>query len=453
MTEKHDRIALLHHTGGGNLGDDATIDVVIANIRQRRPHVEIAIFSMNPLDTAERHGVPSEPIRRHTWHIGYGAGSAQPPAAGAHRLKRWIRNTRNPIIRGLRALLSEAVFLFASFRKLSRFGQLVISGGGQLTERSGPWGFPYAIFVWTLMAKIAGLRCIFLSVGAGPLKHPLSRFLVARSLDAASYVSFRDVQSQVLAREVGFRGDSRVFPDNTYSMHWKPIASPEPGSRSIIGLAPMPFPFCDPREYASGHQEIYDEYIRKFAVFAASLAQEHCLEMFGSDAGADASAIEDLRRVLNEQHGVLVPPSGPSGTVDELLSRMSKMDYIVTCRFHGIVMAHILNKPVLAIAHHPKITHLMQAIGLGDFCVDIRTFDPLHLSNSFVTLVRDREIVRQRMARTLDEYRADVARQFDLLFTPAEAIAGHSQVGHHEAAMVSGRVAGSVSKWSAEKPV
>jgi len=285
------------------------------------------------------------------------------------------------------------------------------------------------------------------------LKHPVSRFLVARSLDAASYVSFRDAESQALAREVGFRGESCVFPDSAYSLHWKPVASPEPGSRSVIGLAPMPFPFCDPREYASGHQEIYAEYIRKFAEFAASLAQEHCLQMFGSDVGADATAIEDLRRVLKEQHGVSVPPAGPSSTVDELLSRMSEMDYIVTCRFHGVVMAHILNKPVLAIAHHPKITHLMQAIGLGDFCVDIRTFDPSCLSDSFAALVRDRGIVRQRMARKLDEYRAEVARQFDLLFVTTGDIAGPVQLDRHEAAMVTGRAASSVSKWSAEKPV
>lgn len=48
---------------------------------------------------------------------------------------------------------------------------------------------------------------------AGPLKHPVSRFRVARSLNAAAYVSFRDVESQLLAREVSFEGTSSLYPD------------------------------------------------------------------------------------------------------------------------------------------------------------------------------------------------------------------------------------------------
>ena len=422
-TEKNDRIVLLHHTGGGNLGDDATIEVVINNIRHRRPNAEIVIFSMNPLDTAERHGIPSEPIRRHTWGIGYGGGSIEPGRAGGRGVRAWFKGPRNPLIRTCRAVLGEVIFLAVSFWKLRRYGQLVVSGGGQLTERSGPWGFPYAIFVWTFMAKAVGLRCVFLGVGAGPLKHPISRFLVARSLEVADYISFRDLESQALAREVGFHGESRVFPDNAYSLKWRGAGSPpRQTSGSVVGLAPMPFPFCDPREYASGHQEIYEQYIRKFAVFAASVDKEHTLEMFGSDAGADAPAIEDLRRALQAEHGIVVPAGGPANTVDNLLSRMSEMDYIVTCRFHGVVLAHILNKPVIAIAHHPKITHLMQSLGLGEYCVDIRSFDPLHLSDTFARMVSERDRICQSMAASLAKYRSEVARQFDLLFPPARGV-------------------------------
>ena len=52
--KKPAKIAILHHTGGGNLGDDAIMDVVIHNIRSRWPDAEIAAFSMNPGDTGSR---------------------------------------------------------------------------------------------------------------------------------------------------------------------------------------------------------------------------------------------------------------------------------------------------------------------------------------------------------------------------------------------------------------
>jgi polysaccharide pyruvyl transferase WcaK-like protein len=91
---------------------------------------------------------------------------------------------------------------------------LIVSGGGQLTERGGPWSFPYALFTWSILAKLAGVRFLFLNVGAGPLNHPLSKFFIPKALRAAEYVSFRDKPSQDLATEIGYTGKSYVCPDN-----------------------------------------------------------------------------------------------------------------------------------------------------------------------------------------------------------------------------------------------
>jgi polysaccharide pyruvyl transferase WcaK-like protein len=416
--KKPSKIAILHHTGGGNLGDDAIMDVVIHNILSRWPDADITAFSMNPVDTGRRHGIPSYPIRRHTWGIGYKSGDNESPK---HGLGQWLATTRNPAIRIPRNLFRELAFLVSSFRKLRPFDMLIVSGGGQLTERSGPWGFPYAILMWVLMAKVAGVRRIFLNVGAGPLRHPLSKFFVRRSLYAANYVSFRDEPSQALARQIGFKGQSQVFPDNVYSLEVTlPRAAPDKRNRPVVGLAPMPWPFCDPREYTGENlQALYDEYLARFATFASSLVRYSCsLELFGSDAGADPSAIEDLRRVLQDQQSINTPPYEPVDSVEGLLSRMAAMDYVVTCRFHGVVLAHILNKPVLAISHHPKVADLMAALGLSQYCVDIRTFDPDRLADAFASLVDHTREVKSSMAANLVSYRAQAGAQFDQLFPP-----------------------------------
>jgi polysaccharide pyruvyl transferase WcaK-like protein len=420
--KKPAKIAILHHTGGGNLGDDAIMDVVIHNIRSRWPDAEIAAFSMNPGDTGARHGIPSFAIRRHTWGIGYNSRENEKTEKTKRGPGNWLATTRNPAIRLPRNAFRELAFLVTSFQKIRPFDMLIVSGGGQLTERSGPWGFPYAILIWVLMAKLAGVKRVFLNVGAGPLRHPLSKFFVRRSLYAANYVSFRDEPSQALARQIGFTGKSQVFPDNVYSLD-VPLPSAPPGSRQrpVVGLAPMPWPFCDPREYTGENlQDLYDEYLAKFATFASSLVRYSCsLELFGSDVGTDPSAIEDLRRVLREQQKIDTPPYEPVDTVDGLLSRMADMDYVVTCRFHGVVLAHILNKPVLAISHHPKVADLMEALGLSQYCVDIRTFDPDRLADAFASLVDHTREVKSSMAASLAAYRAQAGAQFDLLFPPA----------------------------------
>jgi polysaccharide pyruvyl transferase WcaK-like protein len=417
MQSKRKKIALLHHTGGGNLGDDATLEVVIQNIRRRWPEADITVFSMNPSDTARKYGVESYPIRRHTWNIGYASAH---PVEDEHKEDRRFKLRRKGSVRALRgpqAVFRELVFLSTSFKHLKSFDLLIVSGGGQLTERSGPWGFPYAIFIWILMARIARVRCIFLNVGAGPLNHPFSKFLVVRALSAAQYVSFRDHESQALTRRIGFTGPSRVFPDSVYSTE---VVSANTrlshGGAPVVGIAPMPFPFCDPREYRSGQQAIYDELLGKLAVFASSLvSRSYSLNLFGSDIGADPSAIEDLGTVLRKAHNISTPPYDPVDSVIGLLSKMSRMDYVVTCRFHGVVFAHLLNKPVLAISHHPKVANLMNALGLSKYCVDIQTFDPGRLVDTFVSLANDTE-VRKLMAASLARYKAQLMTQFDDLF-------------------------------------
>jgi len=439
MKSSCNKIALLHHTGGGNLGDDATLDVVISSIRQRQPKADIAILSMNPMDTEQRHGVRSLPIRRHTWSIGYSSENVDPTQTKRSRLRHWLKTTRNPAIRLPRAIFDEIAFLVASYRNLREYDQLAVSGGGQLTERSGAWGFPYAILIWITLARIARLKCVFLSVGAGPLKHPLSRFFVARALSMADYVSFRDMQSRDLAREVGFSGECQVVPDNAYLLEHAPSSTSRIARKHlVVGIAPMPYPFCDPREFVSGHQEIYDNYIFKFATFASILVKESCsLELFGSDVGADSSAIDDLRKCLRDRHNIVTRPYEPVTSVEGLLAKMETFDCVVTCRFHGAVLAHILNKPILAISHHPKVANLMEQLGLGQYCVDIQTYDPVRLANSFKSLMDHEDEVRQSMAASLAANRLRVASQFDQLF-PSAGVEGNrgSRDTMHEVAAV-----------------
>src|SRR5258708_7210685 len=83
-------------------------------------------------------------------------------------------------------------------------------------EKGGAWGFPYTIFKWVVLARSAGVRCILLNVGAGPLTRALSKFFVRQALLAADYVSFRDEKSRALVYEIGFTGESRVRPDSAY---------------------------------------------------------------------------------------------------------------------------------------------------------------------------------------------------------------------------------------------
>ena len=431
MPQADTKIGLLHHVGGGNLGDDATLNAVAGNIRRRWPNAEIVAFSMNPDDTETRHGIRSHPIRRKGWSIGYKPAGTE--ATFKARVKALTRKYK-PVFCLLKAVsalvrlpievLCELFFLVSSRRIMKSFDLLIISGGGQLTEKDGPWGFPYTIFKWVVLARSVGVSCIFLNVGAGPLAQLLSKFFAKRALRAADYVSLRDDKSRALVHEIGFTGESRVCPDSVYGLEVATTnGSPLEGrSQPIVGFAPMPYPDPDPGGgyLAENDQIIYDTFIGKLGSFASWLvSRSYALELFGTDIGVDPRAIKDLQRTLLSSHGIPSPQRGvnhPVKSVRDLLATMSGMDYVVTCRFHGVIFAHLLNKPVLAIAHHPKVTELMADLELSSYCVDIRDFDESLLADRFASMVNNADEIKSRMAASLTRNRQQLRSQFDELF-------------------------------------
>src|SRR5271155_802918 len=148
------KIGLLDHLGFGNLGDDATLDAVMSNLRARWPHAEVIALTMNPLDTRQRHGVPAYAIRR-VWKMPPHAHQATPQNAGFKaKVKSWVTKYRalyaviNTIkktaVEMPRKFFQEVAFLAESFSVVKKLDLLVISGGGQLLDSwGGPWAFPY----------------------------------------------------------------------------------------------------------------------------------------------------------------------------------------------------------------------------------------------------------------------------------------------------------------------
>jgi polysaccharide pyruvyl transferase WcaK-like protein len=424
------KIGLLNHMGGGNLGDDVTQTVVMHNIRKRWPTCEIVGLSMNPSDTQARHGIPSYPIRRQTWDFSPRPGRStttfkskvKHAVSKCHLLLRVLEAANTVANRMLRcSLLEELSFLTKSFRITRSLDLVIISGGGQLLDSwGGPWKFPYTVFKWVLLARLSLAKCYFINVGAGPIAHPLGKYFVRCALLLAHYVSFRDEQSLSLVVKIGFRGSTHVVSDCVYGLD-----PPESGKTrtagqadSIVGISPMAY--CDPRVYWDPNQDVYQRLLRELACFGTWLTcHDHRVRLFSTDIRFDAQTIEELKMALKNSPGIGIPGSilhDPISTTEELLSQLHSLDYLITCRYHGVVFAHLMNVPVLALSHHLKVATLMNDFGLSEYCLDIRAFDSDLLRKTFIRLVANREDIKARMAKTVACYKSALALQFDALF-------------------------------------
>jgi polysaccharide pyruvyl transferase WcaK-like protein len=428
---KPSKIGLLDAMGHGNLGDAAIQDSVIANIRRRLPDVQIIGFSFVPEDTQKRHSIPCHPIARKLW-LEWSESEAKNSKTTQARLKSVLR--RRPrmwrLMSPMVELVREVKFLAGAYHVLKDLDILVFSGGGQLGDLwGGPWGHPYNLIKFALLAKLAGREVYFLNVGAEALDHWLSRFFIKSALRLASYVAFRDEASRDQMQKLGLEANHSVNPDPAYALEMAGYKNETAhrGASLVVGINPIGY--CDPRIWPKKDQTAYDDYLKKLTVFSRWLLDRgYQLKLFPTSPSVDKYAIADLEKQLADQSAPDQPNTLPTArrndavqsvhceTVADILSEMSACDYILTSKYHGVIFSQLLQKPVIAIGYHRKVNTAMQAAGQEQLSQGIENFQAGWLVESFQSAVRNREELRLQQANAVAKFAKLLHNQFDALF-------------------------------------
>jgi polysaccharide pyruvyl transferase WcaK-like protein len=435
MHPTYKKIGLLDHMGWGNMGDAAVQEAFIANIKKRQPNAELIAFSLNPDDTRKRHHLPAYSI---TWSVPIGAGSdlssserSQQTTGLKSLLKRWRLFYK--VAKPIHDVVRELVHLVRSYRVVRTLDLLIISGGGQLCELwRGPWSHPYNVFKFCLLAKLSRTPVFIVGVGAGPLEHPLSKFFARWSVRMAAYTSFRDAESRALLCTLGVNATTYVYPDPAYALG-VPVQTTATFSkrpRPKVGLNPIGY--CDPRIWPRQDEAAYSRYLDKLAVMSSWLVEhQYDVEIFTAEISVDRYAIDDLQQritVCPSTDGGSRVTCNPALSLHDLLLQMSKCDFIITAKFHGVVFSHLLAKPVIALSYHHKIDDLMRAVGHGQYCLDISRFEQETLVETFKTLVDDSDDLRSLFRRTVLIYKSALQGQFDGLFVGEAPLGARNEI-------------------------
>ncbi|HEX3759899.1 MAG TPA: polysaccharide pyruvyl transferase family protein [Kofleriaceae bacterium] len=430
------RVAFVSPSGLGNLGDAAIIESFLAGLRRRRPDAEIVGFTLNPADTRVRHGVdattcgafslPHYTIRRPPRDSAPEvAGDDDDDDAAPPRPSRLRRAVA--ALPGARSGRRAVAMAIAELRhrgevaaRLAGVDHVVVSGGGQLDEFwGGPFGHPYTLFRFAGAARRAGARLAVLSVGTGTLATPLGRRFVGRVLATASYRSFRDARSRELAEPAGARAADPIVPDLAYGM---PLAmSPAaPGPRRRIGVAPMCY--ADPRVWPKPDAARYAHHLASMAGIAARAVQSgHEVAMFGTDR-PDAAPVAECHAIaasqLREGERARLQIAPVDG-VAALMALLASFDAVVAARFHGVLLAHVVGCPVLAVSHERKVATLMAELGHDAYCAPIDGLDPAAASATLTELLARREPLAAAVRAVAADYRRRVDAQYDAVFGAA----------------------------------
>src|SRR5262249_8814691 len=126
---------------------------------------------------------------------------------------------------------------------VGRADVLVFPGTGIFDDyRTGPLGFPSQVFRWSVAARMRGVPVMFISVGAGPIINPLSRFFLKTAAQMARRRSYRDLGSREFMQGLGVdESNSAVLPDIVFAMPVAEDPPPPPKTSLTVGIGVMSY--------------------------------------------------------------------------------------------------------------------------------------------------------------------------------------------------------------------
>ncbi len=369
-SSKLKKVAFYGLFGQQNWGNEATLQAIIYNTRKYAPGAELRCVCTGPDDTAQRYGIEAFPCSTQ-YAKGYTAHAGRP----ANRVARLLR-------RVFLRVPAEVMSWVKGFKTLASYDMLLVPGTGLLTDySSSPMGIPYRLLKWCIIAKVCGCRLLFVSVGAGPMYHPVTKWLVRSALRLADYRSYRDLYSKRFLENIGFKTHhDRIYPDLAFSL---PPALFEVHSRKdhsaptvAVGVKDYCGKLGIPHRAGEGK---YRSFVGKLATFVAWLLQRGITVRFIiGDSLYDNKVKEDVIRLVKQ--GGPVDGNGkiidePIRCLEDVLSELAVTDIVVSPRYHNVLLALMFNKPAISLSYHKKFEALMDGIGLAAYCQDIDQLD------------------------------------------------------------------------------
>jgi polysaccharide pyruvyl transferase WcaK-like protein len=379
------RVALYGYLGSGNLGNDASLETILAWLKYDYPDVEVECITIAPEEIAARYGVPSV---RLAWRT---------PRQGSNRVTETVRK-----------LLGRLIDVPRSFALAGTVDAIIVPGMGVLEERLGerPWGLPFGLFLMAAAARLRRRHFLLLDVGAEWALNPLTRRLYVATARLATHVSYRDNASAAAMARAGVHDPAAIAPDLAFGHPGPMLAKPEPG-RIVVGVMAYYGRKDNPKRGA----DVRNRYVVTIATAMTEIvAAGSRVVLVGGDR-VDVDVARDVRAAI------LTACPGLSDTAvvirelttfSDLTEEMMRAEVVIASRFHNLICALRLARPTISIGYASKNRHLMQALDLDEYCQEIEDLDAGQLVAQVRAAQENAGELAARIRRGTSDYAAEV---------------------------------------------
>jgi polysaccharide pyruvyl transferase WcaK-like protein len=270
-----------------------------------------------------------------------------------------------------------------------------------------------------------------LSVGAGPVDRSMSRWLITRGLRMARYRSYRDEDSKRYVGRMGFDSSrDAVYPDLVFGLSAQSL--PPPGAADartkVVGLGLKNYSGSGDGNADEGSRQ----YLEMMAEFVSWLGTRgYAVRLLIGDVQYDEQVRRDLlakveSRSAGEARPRVLMQNVP--TVSELIRQLDECDVIISPRLHNLILALMLEKPVIALNDLPKVKSLLDGLQLSEYCLPIDTLDAKGLRDCFLGLESRLTELKTHIRTRVESYRQAVERQYAVVFDDSRLAVGHGSL-------------------------
>lgn len=304
------KITLSGYYGFDNAGDEAVLYAIINSLRKLRADIQITVLSNNPAHTAQLYNV--------------------------NAVNRW-----------------KIAEVYRAIRK----SDLLISGGGSLLQDvTSKNSILYYLGVIGI-AKFLNKPVFIYSQGIGPVNYKRNRLLVGKMLNKVHAITVRDPQSRQDLIDMGVKKEITVSvdpvlaiePEDVEISHGRELlasANVNNIDGKILGISLRPWA-TDENNFQA------------IAQACDTLAQQGWQIIFiPMHFPSDVQIAEKIQSLMRNPSHVLKENYTPYQT----LCLYKTVDLVMGMRLHSLIMAAVLEKPMIAISYDPKVDRFMELL-------------------------------------------------------------------------------------------
>ena len=265
--------------------------------------------------------------------------------------------------------------------------KVFLMGCGSLFQDATSFRSFFYYYVVFRMALRNRCKTMLYANGIGPITRKSNLLRLKYILKRADCVTVRDQKSYDFLMSIGCKDRVYLTADDSFSYpieELKPIAPPkEAEGRRIVGFNLRIATDMNQNE------------LKALAETLSALAEKHHLYYYFIPFHYEQDS-KNLWRIAE-----LIPKIskfiGDSASPSQLLPYIASAEIQIFERLHGQILSTILGVPYLPISYDPKITAFAHQVGMDPYLLDHQNLDHQSLIDAFEKVLKDREIIQEKL--------------------------------------------------------